>query len=152
MRRLLAHLGRSQRRAAAGSAGVLPTEIRRPLSLEFRRVLRALQPIEIVSGVHVGRTPDAKGVEALERAGFRSIVDLDVEGVLDQALSPNVEASWAHTFELEHHRVAFYGAPTEADLQRFRETLAAASRPVYVECADRAFALHLVREKSAEPG
>jgi hypothetical protein len=116
------------------------------LSRKFRSVLRALRPVEVAPGVHVGSTPDARGVEALERAGFRSIVDLDIEGVLDQALSPNVEASWAHTFELEHHRVAFYGPPTAADLRRLREVLAAVPRPVYVECADRALALRLVRE------
>jgi hypothetical protein len=120
------------------------------LTPRFRRALEALQPLEVEPGLFVGASPDARGVEALERAGFRSIVDLDVEGDPGQGLSPNVEASWAHTFELEHHRVAFYGPsagqvpPPPGDLARLREAIAAAPRPTYVECADRARAAALV--------
>lgn len=84
-------------------------------------------------GILVGPSPTRKQIEALARAGVRSLLNLNTEGEPGQVLSPNVEASWAHTFDLEHARVSVspkLWSPGTVD--RFLETLERLPGPVYV--------------------
>jgi protein tyrosine phosphatase (PTP) superfamily phosphohydrolase (DUF442 family) len=87
--------------------------------------------------VALGPAPTVVEIEALERAGFRSLICLDVEGEEHQALSPNVEATWAHTFELRHERLSVDPHFLDPGLaQRFRALLARIEKPVYVHSRD----------------
>jgi uncharacterized protein (TIGR01244 family) len=81
-----------------------------------------------------GSQPDRKGLERLARQGFRSVLNLSAEGEEGPQLSPNVEASWAHTFGMQHGRLSVYPDNLRPELvERFQRTLAALPRPVYVE-------------------
>lgn len=95
--------------------------------------------------VSTGPSPDIGQIEWLaRRRGFRALLDLNEEGEPGQVLSPNVAASWAHTFGLAHERVSIsLERPGEADVERFLATLRAIHKPVYVHSAhgERAAAL-----------
>lgn len=93
--------------------------------------------VRLGTDVALGPAPTVDEIEELERAGFRSMICLDVEGEERQALSPNVEASWAHTFELRHERLSVDPHFLDSDLaQRFRALLAGIEKPVYVHSRD----------------
>lgn len=81
-----------------------------------------------------GAQPTQAGLERLAREGFRSILNLSAEGEEGTQLSPNVEASWAHTFAMEHGRLAVFLDNLRPELvARFQRALASLPRPVYVE-------------------
>ena len=89
------------------------------------------------SEVALGPAPTIDEIEELEREGFRSMICLDVEGEERQALTPNVEATWAHTFEMRHERLSVDQHFLDSKLvQRFRALLAAVEKPVYVHSRD----------------
>lgn len=84
--------------------------------------------------VAVGRSPTVAEIEALaRRSRFRSILNLDTEGEPGEILSPNVEASWAHTFEMRHERVSVDLRHLRSEqVDRFLEVLDGLPRPVYL--------------------
>ncbi|TAJ24214.1 MAG: hypothetical protein EPO68_01855 [Planctomycetota bacterium] len=96
--------------------------------------------------ISLGPSPDIGQIEWLaRRRGFRALLDLDEEGEPGQTLSPNVAASWAHTFGLMHERVPIsLERPGEADVERFLAVLRALPKPVYVHSAHGARAAALV--------
>jgi len=85
-------------------------------------------------GVSFGKSPTIRGIEMLARkAGFRALLNLNAEGEPGQVLSPNVEATWAHTFEMQHERVSIdLGVLRSEWVDRFLETLQKIAKPVYV--------------------
>lgn len=105
-------------------------------------------PLPRDEGVSVGRSPTADDLEQLARRGFRSVVCLNVEGEPDLALSPNVEATWAHTHGLGHVRAAIERGRVDPEaVERALEALRQAERPVYLHSREgrRAAALATVR-------
>lgn len=103
--------------------------------------------------VSIGPSPDIGQIEWLaRRRGFRALLDLNEEGEPGQTLSPNVAASWAHTFGLVHERVSIsLERPDAADVARFLATLRAIQKPVYVHSAHGARAAALVAKWFAGP-
>lgn len=104
--------------------------------------------------VFLGRSPGLRDMERLaRREGFRALLSLNTEGEAGEVLSPNVEASWAHTFGMQHERADFTAElPRSEWVDRFLETLRTIARPVYVHSlgGDRAAALltvHLALER-----
>jgi protein tyrosine phosphatase (PTP) superfamily phosphohydrolase (DUF442 family) len=85
-------------------------------------------------GVSLGKSPTIRDIETLAReAGFRAILNLNTEGEPGQLLSPNVEATWAHAFDLQHERASSdVGAPRSGWVDTFLETLRRIDKPVYV--------------------
>jgi protein tyrosine phosphatase (PTP) superfamily phosphohydrolase (DUF442 family) len=109
--------------------------------------------------VSVGRSPTIRDIEVLARkAGFRGLLNLNTEGEPGQILSPNVEATWAHTFEMQHERVSIDPAALRPELvDSFLETLQGVAKPVYVHSllGRRAAALmtvHLALERELSGG
>lgn len=96
--------------------------------------------------ISTGPSPDIGQIEWLaRRRGFVALLDLNEEGEPGQTLSPNVSASWAHTFGMMHERVSIsLERPAEADVERFLEALGAIPKPVYVHSAHGARAAALV--------
>ena len=86
------------------------------------------------SEIAFGRSPTIKELERLARRHhLRAILNLNTEGEPGEVMSPNVEASWAETFELAHRRVSIDTAllkPEDAD--RFLDELRRIEKPVYV--------------------
>ena len=84
--------------------------------------------------IALGRTTTVDGIGRLAREeGFRAILDLNTEGEPDELLSPNVEATWAHTFELEHGRVSTDpGRLRSARADEFLVELERIAKPVFV--------------------
>lgn len=124
----------------------------RPRTTDARGPLRVLRASE---RVFLGRSPGLRDVERLaRREGFRALLNLNTEGEPGEVLSPNVEASWAHTFEMQHARAAFTAdRPRSEWVDRFLDTLRTVARPVYVHSlgGQRAAALmtiHLALERS----
>ncbi len=66
------------------------------------------------------------------KAGFRALLNLNAEGEPGQILSPNVEATWAHTFEMQHERVSIDLVLRSELVDEFLETLQEIAKPVYV--------------------
>ena len=98
--------------------------------------------------VSLGKSPSIRDIETLARkAGFRAILNLNTEGETEQILSPNVEATWAHAFELQHERVSIYMESLRSEMvDEFLETLRKIHKPVYVHSLHgrRAAALMIV--------
>jgi protein tyrosine phosphatase (PTP) superfamily phosphohydrolase (DUF442 family) len=86
------------------------------------------------AGVSLGKSPAIRDIERLARkAGFRALLNLNVEGESGQLLSPNVEATWAHAFAMQHERVSIdLGDLRPESVDRFLETLQKIAKPVYV--------------------
>lgn len=96
-----------------------------------------LDVVRCGSDVGLGRAPTIDEIEELERDGFRSLICLDVEGEEHQALTPNVEATWAHTFDLRHERLSVDEHFLDRGIaQRFHDLLAEVEKPVYVHSRD----------------
>jgi len=104
-----------------------------------------VRPLGIDTGLFVGVQLDKTGVEELWRAGFRSIVNLALEGEPGQCLSPNVEASWAHTFELYHTRLSVGSFPRREEFERLCQLLDDLPQPIYLHSTggERALAMGL---------
>ena len=85
-------------------------------------------------GVSLGKSPTIRDIEMLARkAGFRALLNLNTEGQPGQILSPNVEATWAHTFEMQHERVSIDLRVLRSEwVDQFLETLQEIAKPVYV--------------------
>lgn len=90
-----------------------------------------------------GPSPDKQGLESLRRRGFRSIVNLNAEGIGDAPLSPNVEATWAHAEALEHARMTLYAFPRPSDVDALIELCETMPKPIYVHSHDGTSALAL---------
>jgi uncharacterized protein (TIGR01244 family) len=105
-----------------------------------------------------GSQPTKEGLERLAREGFRSVLNLSAEGEEGTQLSPNVEASWAHAFDMQHGRMGVFLDNLRPELvESFQRALAALPAPVFVESRTgrRAAAfctlrLALVRQLSAD--
>lgn len=99
-------------------------------------------------GLSLGCSPTLADIEDLARkAGLRSLVNLNTEGEPGEVMSPNVEASWAHAFELRHERASFAAdLPRVEDVDRFLRALVSVPRPVFVHSQQgrRAAAMILV--------
>jgi len=96
-------------------------------------------------------------VESVAAQGFASILNVAREGEPGQELSPNVEATWAHAFDLEHRRASTHPVPTEDEVETFLRELAQSPRPVLVHsthgrraAALAALALALEEGRSAQ--
>ena len=103
----------------------------------------SVRPLSIDQGLFVGAQIDKHGVEELWRAGFRSIVNLAHEGEPGQILSPTVESSWAHTFDLDHARLSVGPSPGGEQFERLCRLLEGLPRSIYMHSTggERALAL-----------
>jgi protein tyrosine phosphatase (PTP) superfamily phosphohydrolase (DUF442 family) len=112
-------------RRLSDSLGLRPPRRRQRTALDRRRHS---------AGVSFGKSPTIRDIEMLSRkAGFRALLNLNTEGEPGQVLSPNVEATWAHTFEMQHERVSIDPAVWRSEwVDRFLETLRTIAKPVYV--------------------
>jgi protein tyrosine phosphatase (PTP) superfamily phosphohydrolase (DUF442 family) len=99
-----------------------------------RRQHTKLDRLRYSDGISLGRSPTIRDIEMLARkAGFRALLNLNTEGEPGQILSPNVEATWAHAFELRHERVSIDAGNLRSEgVDRFLETLQKIRKPVYV--------------------
>ena len=99
-----------------------------------RRQRTALDRQRYRDGVFLGKSPTIRDIEMLARkAGFRALLNLNTEGEPGQILSPNVEATWAHTFEMQHERVSIDSRVLRSEwVDKFLETLQEIAKPVYV--------------------
>jgi protein tyrosine phosphatase (PTP) superfamily phosphohydrolase (DUF442 family) len=99
-----------------------------------RKQRTALDRQRYDDGVWLGKSPTIRDIEMLARkAGFRALLNLNTEGEPGQILSPNVEATWAHTFEMQHERVSIdLGVLRSEWVDSFLETLHKIAKPVYV--------------------
>lgn len=93
-------------------------------------------PVELDAGLFLGPELDRLGIEGLARSGFRSIVNLADEGEPGQILSPNVEATWAHTFALEHARLSAGPFPDREYVARLVQLLGRLPGPIYLHATD----------------
>jgi protein tyrosine phosphatase (PTP) superfamily phosphohydrolase (DUF442 family) len=109
----------------SGILGLRPPRKKQPTKLDRRRY---------GPGISLGKSPTVRDIEKLARkAGFRALLNLNTEGEPGEILSPNVEATWAHTFEMQHERVSIdLEALRPERVDRFLETLRTIAKPVYV--------------------
>jgi protein tyrosine phosphatase (PTP) superfamily phosphohydrolase (DUF442 family) len=104
--------------------------------------------------ISLGVSPTIRDIGQLARkAGFRALLNLNTEGEPGQRLSPNVEATWAHAFELEHQRASIDVATLRPEqVDRFLEALREIHKPVYVHSlggqrAKAMMTIHLALER-----
>jgi len=104
------------------------------LPLRRRRRTDPLDRRRHDDAISFGRSPGMRDMETLAcRAGFRSLLNLNTEGEAGELLSPNVEASWAHAFAMQHERVSIdVGVMRSEWVDRFLSTLSQIAKPVYV--------------------
>jgi hypothetical protein len=96
-----------------------------------RERLRSLEVRWCNGEIAFGRSPTIDELERLARRHhLRSLLNLNTEGEVGEVMSPNVEASWAETFELAHRRVSIDTALLKpADADRFPGRAAAHRSP-----------------------
>ena len=84
--------------------------------------------------VAAGPSPTQAEIEGLARKqGMRALLNLNVEGEPGQVLSPNVEATWAHTFYMQHERLSLDVHFLDAGyVTAFLVRLERIAKPVYV--------------------
>jgi protein tyrosine phosphatase (PTP) superfamily phosphohydrolase (DUF442 family) len=83
--------------------------------------------------ISLGESPAIRDIGRLAKAGFRALLNLNTEGEPGQRLSPNVEATWAHAFALQHERASIDMSTLGSEgADRFLAALAAIDKPVYV--------------------
>jgi protein tyrosine phosphatase (PTP) superfamily phosphohydrolase (DUF442 family) len=125
------------------------------------RAPRKVTPLDLVrtsDQVSLGKSPTIRDIERLARkAGFRALLNLNTEGEPGEILSPNVEASWAHTFGLQHERASIdvdgtRSGPHSDWVDGFLESLRRIRKPVYVHSlqgrrAAMGMILHLALER-----
>jgi protein tyrosine phosphatase (PTP) superfamily phosphohydrolase (DUF442 family) len=94
----------------------------------------------------LGPSPSVDQIEWLaRRAGFRSLFNLNEEGEPGPTLSPNVEATWAHTYGMQHERVSLSRERLDPScVDQFLWTMGAIEKPVYVHSAGGARAAALL--------
>ena len=113
-----------------------------------KRQQTTLDRLRYSDSISLGQSPTIRDIELLVRkAGFRALLNLNTEGEPGQILSPHVEATWAHAFELQHERVSIDVAnPRSESVDSFLETLQKIGKPVYVHSlrGRRAAALMIV--------
>lgn len=99
-----------------------------------RRQSTKMDRVRYSETVSLGRSPTIRDIETLARkAGIRAILNLNTEGEPGQLLSPNVEATWAHAFDLHHERASSdVGGLRSAWVDTFLESLRRIRKPVYV--------------------
>lgn len=99
-----------------------------------RREAGGLDRMRHADGVSFGRSPTLRDIESLaRRSGVRSLLNLNTEGETGEHLSPNVEASWAHAFAMQHERVSIdVGVLRSEWVDHFLAQLERMRRPVYV--------------------
>lgn len=118
------------------------------LRLRRRKQETALDRLRYSDSISFGKSPTIRDIEMLARkAGFRALLNLNTEGEPRQILSPNVEATWAHTFEMQHERVSINVSVLRSEcVDRFLETLQRIGKPVYVHSLNgrRAAALMII--------
>ena len=142
-------------RLRLAAAAPVPAEFVEHRGYEQSPAAAPVESTDFGNGVHVGPEVDRRGIERLARKGFRSILDLREEGEPSQTLSPNVAASWAHSEALVHLRATISRTVLDpASVERFREQLARAPRPVYVHSgtgrrAAALLAIHHALEQNA---
>lgn len=113
-----------------------------------QKQVTTLAHVRYSESVSLGRSPTIRDIEKLAREErFRALLDLDTEGEPEQILSPNVEATWAHAFDLQHERVSIdVDALRSRSVDEFLKTLQRIEKPVYVHslCGRRAAAMMIV--------
>jgi protein tyrosine phosphatase (PTP) superfamily phosphohydrolase (DUF442 family) len=118
------------------------------LRLRRRKQETALDRLRYSDSISFGKSPTIRDIAMLARkAGFRALLNLNTEGEPRQILSPNVEATWAHTFEMQHERVSINVSVLRSEwVDRFLETLQRIGKPVYVHSLNgrRAAALMII--------
>jgi len=114
--------------AGAEWTGMLGLRTRR------RRQAAKLDRVRYSDDVSLGKSPTIGDIETLARkAGFRAILNLNTEGEPGELLSPNVEATWAHAFDLQHERVSSdVGGLRSSWVDTFLDTLWRIRKPAYV--------------------
>lgn len=102
-----------------------------------------LADARLLEGVRIGGALSKRDLAGLARRGFRAVVCIGHEGEPGQLLSTSVEASWAHTFAMEHRRVYLHGLPRSGHVEELRAALARVPRPAYLHSGgdERAAAL-----------
>lgn len=129
--------GRDRLEGATQSRGRRPGLFARWSSALRRKLTRpshrGLVLHRIDADIVFGSSPSAKEIERLAKLRMRSILNLNTEGEPGEVLSPNVEASWAETFELQHKRVSIDPALLgSVEVDRFLEALRTIEKPAYV--------------------
>jgi hypothetical protein len=102
--------------------------------LHRRQRDHSLEVCWIAAEIAFGRSPTIEELERLARKHhLRAVLNLNTEGESGEVVSPNVEATWAETFEIVHRRVSIDSSllkPEDAD--RFLDELRRIEKPVYV--------------------
>jgi|SRR6185503_7578567 len=103
----------------------------------------SVRPLAIDMGVFVGWRLDEQGVEELSKSGFRSIVNLARVGEPGQILAPDIEASFARSFEVEHAHLSVGHFPRREQFEQLCQLIDELPRPVYLHSTggERALAL-----------
>lgn len=99
-----------------------------------QKQVTTLARVRYSESVSVGKSPTIRDIERLARRDeFQALLDLDTEGEPGQILSPNVEATWAHAFDLQHERVSIdVGTLRSRSVDEFLRALQRIAKPVYV--------------------
>lgn len=110
-------------------------------------------PIKLSDRLSAGGQPTEEDLTRLAEAGFKSIVNLRLDGEKNQPMSPAVEQARAVDAGLAYRHVPVsVAALSPSDLDAFRKAVEELPGPVYVHCGagQRACAFSLLAERQGE--
>ena len=111
------------------------------------------EPIKLSDRLSAGGQPTEEDLGRLADAGFKSVVNLRLDGEKNQPMSPDVERTKAEAAGLGYRHVPVSVASLSAsDLDAFRKAVEDLPGPVYVHCGagQRACAFSLLVERQSE--
>ena len=110
-------------------------------------------PIKLSDRLSAGGQPTEEDFTQLLKAGFKSVVNLRMDGEKNQPMSPAVEQEKAVAAGLDYRHVPVSVASLDAsDLAAFQKAVEELPGPVYVHCGagQRACAFSLLAERQGE--
>jgi len=110
-------------------------------------------PIKVSDRLSAGGQPTEQDLALLATAGFKSVVNLRLDGEKNQPLSPASEAAKAAEAGLDYRHVPVsVAALSTDDLEAFRKAVEELPGPVFVHCGagQRACAFSLLLERQGE--
>ena len=111
------------------------------------------EPIKLSDRLSAGGQPTEEDLGWLAEVGFRSVVNLRLDGEKNQPMAPDVEGTKAAAAGLGYRHVPVSVASLSArDLDSFRKAVEELPGPVYVHCGagQRACAFSLLVERQGE--
>jgi uncharacterized protein (TIGR01244 family) len=105
-------------------------------SHSVQKDMGTLDKIKVSDDVSIGGQPTEADLKELQELGFKSVVNLRMEGEKNQPMSPDEEDEKVHELEMQYlHIPISMDTIGSSHIEQFREEYQRLALPAYVHCA-----------------